>query len=365
MMASKSQLIGKPAVTVVVPCRNEVHHIETCLHSILQQAPPPGGFEIVVADGMSDDGTRDILKKMAAEETRLRFVDNPMRITPCGMNCGIRGSFGCWISIMGSHNRYAPDYLVRCLEAAQATGADNVGGAMFSEGEQPLQRAIAAAHHSSFSAGGARWHNPDYEGPADTVFGGFYKREVFERIGLFDEELVRNQDDELNLRLTRAGGKIWQSPRIRSWYHPRNSFAALFRQYTQYGYWKVRVIQKHKLPASWRHLVPGAYLFVLALLLLAAILCFLAGGPWRLPSLALLFSVVSYGLCVLAASVHAASNTEWRLLAFLPMVFPCYHVGYGYGFMRGVWDFVICRKRAGEQFGQLTRAAPPHVGTNR
>jgi len=104
------------------------------------------------------------------------------------------------------------------------------------------------------------------------VFGGFYRRQVFDRIGLFDEELVRNQDDELNLRLTRSGGRIWQSPKVKSWYSPRNSMSALFRQYTQYGYWKVRVIQKHKLPASWRHLVPGAFVGTLALLLTTGLL---------------------------------------------------------------------------------------------
>src|SRR5262249_3984141 len=150
----------------------------------------------------------------------------------------------------------------------EETGGDNVGGSMMCLGQSRLQKAIAAAHHSPFAVGGARWHDTRYEGPADTVFGGVYRREGFDRIGFLCEELVRNQDDEFHLRLTRAGGKIWHSPRIKSWYCPRGSFKALFQQYAQYGYWKVRVMQKHKLPASMRHLVPGCFmlsLFVLSL----------------------------------------------------------------------------------------------------
>lgn len=231
------------------------------MRSILAQHRPPGDFEIIVADGMSEDGTAEILGRLAQENPRLRVIDNPSQTTPCGMNIGIREAQGDYIAIMGAHNRYAPDYLCESVKVLEETQADNVGGAMICEAKSWMQRTIAAAHHSSFSVGGARWHDPDYEGPADTVFGGVYNREVFDRIGLFDEEFVRNQDDEFNLRLTRSGGKIWQSPRIKSWYCPRGSLAALFWQYRQYGYWKVRVIQKHRTPASLRQLVPGGFVF--------------------------------------------------------------------------------------------------------
>src|SRR5688572_1516136 len=216
-----------PTISIVIPCRNEQDHIETCLRSILDQERPRGDVEVIVADGMSTDGTREILQKLAIEDSRLRIVDNPRQITPCGMNAGIKEARGRYVAIMGAHNRYAPDYVCRSVEVLEETGADNVGGAMICEAESYTQRAIAAAYHSPFSAGGARWHNPEYEGPADTVFGGVYRCEVFERIGFFDEGLVRNQDDEFNLRLTRAGGKIWQSPRIRSWYQPRSSLLSL------------------------------------------------------------------------------------------------------------------------------------------
>jgi succinoglycan biosynthesis protein ExoA len=346
------QKVGNPAVSVVIPCRNEAKTLENCLRSILRQESPPGGLEVIVADGMSDDGTRDILAAIAAEDPRVRIVENPSRITPCGMNRAIQAARGQWIAIMGAHNRYAADYLVRCLEVARGTGADNVGGGMVAQGEGLVQRAIAAAHHSAFATGGARWHNPDYEGPCDTVFGGFYKRTVFDRIGMFDEELVRNQDDEFNLRLNRAGGKVWHSPKTRSWYRPRKSLLALFRRCKDDGYWKVRVIQKHKVPASWRHLVPGAFVFALISLGLVGSLGMLISAPGTLSHEAghiarLVFYCLSaaYAIAALFAAAMSARTQGPALFPILPAVFACYHFGYGYGFLRGVWDFVISKRK--------------------
>jgi glycosyltransferase involved in cell wall biosynthesis len=356
---------GKPTVTAVVPCRNEASHIEACLRSILNQEELPGGFEVIVADGMSNDGTREILQRMEAANPRLHVMDNPSRITPCGMNVAIRAGRGEWLAVMGAHNQYAPDYLRRCLETARESRADNVGGAMVAEGQTYIQRAIAATHHSAFSTGGARWHNPAYEGPADTVFGGFYRRDILDRIGLFDEELVRNQDDELNLRLTRAGGRIWQSPSIKSWYRPRRSLSALFRQYTQYGYWKVRVIQKHKVPASWRHLVPGGFLLALCLLVLLSSLevafqhfCDAPAAVYRWPAMGLCLLVGAYLVALLTASIQTAKKKGWLLLPVLPVVLGCYHFGYGYGFLHGIWDFHVHRKNPALHFGRLTRTGP-------
>ena len=297
---------------------------------------------------MSNDGTRDVLLKLARQNECLRVVDNPAQITACGMNAGIRVARGRYIAIMGAHNTYAPDYLRQCVEILEEQGVDNVGGAMICDATSLVQSAIAAAHHSSFSVGAARWHDIGYEGPADTVFGGVYRREVFDRIGLFDEELVRNQDDEFNLRLIRAGGKIWQSPRIKSWYVPRGSFGALFQQYMQYGYWKVRVVQKHKLPASLRHLVPGCFVLLLVLLPLLSL--------WRAHAIWIWLTLVAaYCLCNLIASALAAKPKAWKLFPLLPLVFATYHFSYGYGFLRGVWDFVIFRCGPGETYTRLTR----------
>lgn len=337
-----------PTVSIIIPCRNERDHIEACTRSILAQEPPPGGFEIIVADGMSDDGTRHILKRLAEENPQLQVVDNPGCIVPTGLNTAIRAARGRIIIRMDAHTEYASDYVRQCLAVLQETGADNVGGPWVAKGKGFVSRAIVAAFQSPFTAGGARGHDPGYEGVLDTVYLGCWPREVFARIGLFDEELVRNQDDEFNLRLTRAGGRIWQSPRIRSWYRPRDSLRSLFRQYMQYGYWKVRVIQKHKIPASIRHIVPACFILSLGVPLLLFPWWPFAAWGW-------LGLVGTYTVCNVAASFFTAACQGWTLFPILPLVFACYQFAYGYGFLRGIWDFVIWRRGPSRTYTKLTR----------
>jgi GT2 family glycosyltransferase len=340
--------VKKPLVSVIVPCRNEKDHIEICIRSILAQEHQYGEFELIVADGMSNDGTRQLLKRLGEKDARLRVIDNPGQVVATGLNSAIREAKGEIIIRMDAHTEYSQHYITQCLAVLQETGADNVGGPARTKSTDYMQSAICAAYHSPFSAGGARFHNVEYEGYVDTVPYGCWPREVFDRIGLFDEELVRNQDDEFNLRLTRMGGKIWQSPRIRSWYKPRGSLCALFRQYAQYGYWKVRVIQKHKLPASGRHLIPGCFALSLILLPLASVF-------W-LPAAWLFLGVLGiYFLCGSIASCFTAAANGWHFLPVLPIVFAVYHLGYGYGFLRGIWDFIIFKRGAARTYTKLSR----------
>jgi succinoglycan biosynthesis protein ExoA len=339
---------SKPMVSIVVPCRNERDHIETALKSILLQELPVGYFEVIVADGMSDDGTREIVREVANRDFRVRMVDNCGGIVSTGLNAAIREARGSIIVRMDAHTSYAPDYIRQCVEVLEKTAADNVGGPWIVQGKETIGKAIAAAFQSPFACGGARGHDPHYSGPVDTVYLGCWRREIFDRIGLFDEELVRNQDDELNLRLTRAGGKIWQSSKIKSWYMPRNSLVLLFRQYMQYGYWKVRVIQKHRMPASIRHVIPA--FFVITLISLAAI------SFWfRFAAIMCRFLLATYAACLVIASFRVATTDGWKLLPFLPIVFICYHFGYGYGFLRGVYNFIILRRQPQPAYTSLTR----------
>jgi succinoglycan biosynthesis protein ExoA len=338
----------RPLVSIVLPCRNERGYIEACLQSALNQEPPPGGFEILVADGMSTDGTRDYLRGMAREYPQIRLLDNPGRIVSTGLNAAIRAARGEIIVRMDAHSIYAPDYVRQCLAVMTETGADNVGGPMQTTAETFMERAIRAVFHSALAVGGARSHQTAYEGYVDTVIYGCWKKSLFDRIGHFDEELVRNQDDEFNLRLTRAGGKVYQSPRIRSWYHVRGSLPTLFRQYMQYGYWKTLVIRKHRMPASFRHIVPGA--FVASLCLMAALGLFWSPALWAGLALAALYSAAA-----LIVSLVTAARTQWVLLPVLPIVVGCFHVGYGYGFLRGVLDLVLLHNAPGTPFVQLTR----------
>ncbi len=249
---------------------------------------------------------------------------------------------------MDAHTEYAKDYIRQCIAVFQETGADNVGGPARTKSESYVQDAICAAYHSPFSVGGARFHNIEYEGYVDTVPYGCWHREIFDRIGFFDEELARNQDDEFNFRIILAGGKIWQSPEIQSWYKPRQSLLSLFQQYMQYGYWKVRVIQKHKYPASIRHLIPACFVFLLMLLPLLSLKWPVAGWGW-------LGLVGTYVVANLTASVLTAGWKGWKILPILPIVFSCYHFSYGWGCLRGIWDFVILRRFGGTTYTKLTR----------
>jgi glycosyltransferase involved in cell wall biosynthesis len=347
----------QPAVSIVVPCRNERDQIEATIRSVLAQESPDGGFEVIVADGMSDDGTRGILQELADEDPRLRIIDNPGRIVSTGLNRAIQAARGAIVARMDAHTEYASDYIRQCVTVLKETGSDNVGGPWVARGDGLVGSAIAAAFESSFGSGGARGHDADYSGLVDTVYLGCWPRDIFDRIGFFDEELVRNQDDEFNFRLKLAGGKIWQSPRIKSWYKPRASLRALFKQYMQYGYWKIRVIQKHKIPASPRHLVPGG--FVLLMLILPLISLWRPFAIW-----AWLGLVGMYAIGNIAASCVTAAGRGWKLFPLLPFVFACYHFGYGIGFLHGIWDLLVLRRRRPRRtHTDLTRASASNAIT--
>jgi len=335
-------------VSVVVPCRNERRYIEDFLRGVVAQEAEDISLEILVADGMSEDGTREIVREWTARDGRIILIDNTVRIVSTGLNAAIAVSRGAVIVRMDVHTDYAPDYLKQCVAVLKQTGTDNVGGPWRATGHGFLQEAIALAFQSPFSSGGAGSHRVDYEGPVDSVYLGCWRREVFERFGMFDEELVRNQDDEHNLRIVRGGGRLWQSPRIRSSYHPRDSLPSLFAQYAQYGYWKVRVIKKHRLPASLRHVVPGVFSAVLLLSL--------AMAPFsRVAAVVLGAAAGGYVIANLVASVATcARRAHWRFLPLMPAVLAAFHFGYGYGFLRGAWDFLV-RRRGSDGFSRLTR----------
>ena len=346
-----------PFVSIIIPCRNEVRMIEQCLNSVLRQEPPPGGMEVIVADGMSEDGTREILTRImqAASELRpepqspvVRVIDNPGRIVSTGLNAAIRAAKGNIIARMDAHTEFAPDYVRCCVEQLRNTGADNVGGPARTKPRTQLERAIAAAYHSPFSVGGAKFHDLGYEGWVDTVTYGCWRKETFHQFGGFDENLVRNQYDEHNLRIIRGGGKVWQSLAIKSWYRPRGSLRTLLKQYMQYGYWKVPVIRKHHLPASLRQLAPAGFLLFL-------VASGLGSFWWHGAGLVALVALLFYAAAVLAASVITATSSDWKLLPLLPLVFPCYHFGYGYGFLCGLGAFALGRGGSKARFKQLTR----------
>ncbi|MCE1191856.1 MAG: glycosyltransferase family 2 protein [Acidovorax sp.] len=333
-------------ISVIVPCRNERGHIDAfCDSALAQQLPPGWRMEVLIADGESDDGTREHLLQRCAHDARLVLVDNPGRIVSTGLNACIARAQGQVIARMDVHSQFAPDYLAQCLEALERTGADNVGGPWVAQGAGPTGAAIAAAFQCRWVVGGARSRDTDYEGEVDTVYLGCWRRSVFERFGGFDEALVRNQDDEHNLRLRLGGARIWQSRHIRSVYTPRDSLAHLFAQQRQYGYWRPFVMRKHGQPGSLRQLVPAVFVA-------AAGACTLA-LPWSAAPLAAL--ALAYGSYVLLASCAAARAAgRWSLLPRLPAAIAAFHAGYGLGTWRGLWDLARARGPS-SHFARITR----------
>ena len=337
-------------VSIIMPVRNEARHIIQCLEAVLGQDFPADSMEVIIADGLSDDGTLEKLEEFARRDRRVRVIANRGRIVSTGLNAAIKVARGDIIVRLDAHTEYAEDYVRQCVKTLRESGAQNVGGAWRATGRTYFQKAIALAFQSPFSSGGAGSHDVDYEGEVDSVYLGCWRKSTLEKLGGFDEELVRNQDDELNLRLIRMGGRIWQSPFIKSSYYPRGSLIALFRQYAQYGYWKVRVIQKHKLPASVRHLVPGSFLFTIGVLGILSLFSYLA-------RVSLVGLVVLYGAATMAASFMTCRRiATLACLPVMPIVFMMYHWGYGYGFLRGMVDFILLRKGGSNSFTQLTRA---------
>lgn len=313
-----------------MPIRNEAGRIAGTLASVLDQDVDPERLEVLVVDGCSEDDTRAVVAATAAGDPRVRVLDNPEGIVPTAMNRGLAEARGDVIVRVDGHCALPRDYLRRCEELLSETGADCVGGMIESlpSGDGVVARAIALAMASRFGTGAGFRVGAAEPGPVDTLAFGAYRREVFDRIGTFDEELVRNQDDELNLRLTRTGGVIWMDPSLRSRYWTRADLRSLWRQYFQYGVFKVRVAQKHRGVASWRHLAPLALVLALgggtglALLMRRRWPLLLVAGP--------------YAGATLAAAV-VTGRDDPPTVVVLPACFACLQLSYGTGWLAGLW----------------------------
>jgi glycosyltransferase involved in cell wall biosynthesis len=329
-------------VSIICPCRNEIGHIDAFLHAVTQQKATEFDLEILVADGESDDGTAEVLATWRAREPRISIIPNSGRIVSTGLNAAIRVARGEIIVRMDVHTEYANDYVAQCVMTLEQSRAVCVGGPWLAKGRSLRQSAIASAFGSTFGSGGAKSRRADHAGPVDTVYLGAWRRTDLIALGGFDETLVRNQDDELCLRITRSGGTVWQSPTIRSFYMPRDSFHALRRQFYQYGYWKAAVIRKHRLPSSLRQLMPTLFMTLLVTLaifgLFAPLLAVLGAGL-----------LIAY---IAAAAVTAFVVSESYRPASLMLVvlsIACMHFGYGLGFAHGVLDFLILRREQAEE----------------
>jgi succinoglycan biosynthesis protein ExoA len=316
-----------------MPVRDEARFIERSLGCVLRQDYPPERMEVLVVDGMSGDATRDLVSALARREPHapaVTILDNPAGIVPSALNIGIERAPGDVVIRVDGHTEIAPDYVRRCVEVLRETGAHNVGGPQLGVGDGLLGRATALAANSPFGTGGARFRAADTAGWVDTVYMGAYPREVLRRLGGFDEELVRNQDDELNFRLVQAGGRIWLDPSIRCVYHSRENLGGFWRQYYEYGKFKVRLMQKRGGLPALRN--AGPPLLVLATAASLALAAATRRRPWVAAVLG------PYAAANLAASV-AAARRDVPALPALPLAFGAIHFGYGTGFLAGLWKW--------------------------
>ncbi len=347
----------QPYASVVIPCLNEAAHIGACLDALASQQGAEPGFEVLVVDGGSDDGTREILGRRTETDRWLRVLDNPERITPVAMNMGIDAANADVVIILGAHAEVAPDFVRRNLEALRAHPESAcVGGVVEQVHGDELSRRIGLALSSPFGVGDARFRTGGVAGHVDTVAFGAYRKVVLDELSGFDAALVRNQDDELNFRLTETGWRIWFDPRIRSTYHARSTYGQLFRQYRQYGFWKVFVNKKHLTVTTWRQLAPAAMLLGTAVL--AILSCAHGAFPNAAPFLTLALPALAtlWGMWILGALIAVAlAGIPLKDVLGVMRTFFVLHMAYGWGYCEGIWRLVLMRRAPSADFKSLTR----------
>lgn len=318
-----------PKASVIVPIRNEARFIEDNLKSLLNQTYPSDRVEILVVDGMSDDGTREKLEALSKKFPQVRRLDNPSKIVASAFNIGICESAGEIILIVGGHTVVAPNYIeegIRILqERPEVWGS---GGPVQPLAKTLFGRAVALAMSHPFGIGNATHRYPKFEGYAFGSAFPFFRKSLFDEVGLYDERLVRNQDDELLLRLQIRGMKNYISPKVQSSYYVRESPAQLFRQYLQYGFWRIPVLIKHKRPASLRQLAP---LVFYSLVFLGLSLALIVGRP----TVALLLPSIYLSALILGCLSRIRTHGV-RVALLAPLAMIIMHFAYAVGMFRGL-----------------------------
>lgn len=324
-----------PGVSYVMPVLNEVEHVEAAVRSLLAQ-DYPGEVEVILALGPSIDGTNELIAAMSAQDPRIRFLDNPVGSTPAGLNVAIRASVFPVVIRVDAHSVLTPDYTAVAVETLLRTGADNVGGIMLAEGSTPFERAVAFAYGSPVGLGGGSHHVGGEEGPSETAYLGVFQRHRLLEVGLFDEDIKRGQDWELNRRLRQTGGTVWFTPRLTVTYRPRSSLRRLTRQFVATGMWRGELARRFPAQNSLRYFVPPVAVVAMLLgTLLGAVGIVTAalGGATR-PLLG--FAVPAlYLLGVLAIALACIPRLGAGAALRLLVVLPCIHIGWGLGFVIG------------------------------
>ena len=338
MSQAPGTALSAPTLSIVIAARNEAPYIERNLRSLLANDYPADRVEIIVVDGMSTDGTADVVRRLARQAGNIRLLENPLKITPVAFNLGIAHIRCDIVFFLAVHASVTPEFLRRSVQAlGEHPAAWCAGGAIQTISETFVGQAISAALSCPVGVGNAKFRLGGHKGYVDTVTFCCYWRWVFDRIGLFDEQLVRNQDDEFNLRLILAGGKIYMDGDIVSYYYSRGSLQKLARQYYQYGFWRIRTIEKHRRPAALRQWAPMAFVCALTAMIAAA-------QVWRPMTGALAGFAGLYAMTLVAGAVDVARKSGIRHASLAPLVFMTLHFCYGLGSVHGVLTFLVFRR---------------------
>lgn len=324
-----------PSVSIIIPCFNEQTTIRQLLEAIYAQTFPLADLEVVIADGMSTDGTRAEIAAFADSNQglHLAIVDNLKRHIPAGLNCALKETRGEIIVRLDAHSLPYPNYIERCVADLEAGLGENVGGVWeIRPGAKTwVAQSIAVAAAHPLGVGDALYRHTEKSALVDTVPFGAFKRELLALVGFFDETLLTNEDYEFNARIRKSGGKVWLDPTIRSVYFARATLAGLAKQYFRYGFWKWRMLRRYPNTLRWRQGLPP--LFVLSLLCLGILGIFLS-----LFRVLLALEIILYLFTLTAAGIQSAfMQRKYALFFGLPLAISFMHIFWGAGFL---WSMI-------------------------
>ncbi|SFS07902.1 Glycosyltransferase, catalytic subunit of cellulose synthase and poly-beta-1,6-N-acetylglucosamine synthase [Microbacterium sp. cf046] len=323
-------------VTFVMPVLNERAYLRRAVETVLAQ-DVEGPTELVLALAPSTDGTTELARELAADD-RIVLVDNPEADIPIGLNRAIRAGRYPTIVRVDAHSELEPGYTTRALETLNRVGAANVGGVMKADGRTPFQRAVARAYNSPIGLGGGAYHGGAHEGEAESAYLGVMRRSVLEEVGLFDESIRRGEDWELNLRIRRAGYRVWFDPSLAVTYWPRESWTRLVRQFSATGRWRGELVRRYGRGNSVRFFAPPALVLALVLSLLVGILqaTGVVTSWWAVAASVVYLPVIAYAVLIIVVAIGSGGGTGWRDKLWTLAVLPTMHLSWGAGFIIGV-----------------------------
>lgn len=320
-----------------MPVLNEERYLEAAVESVLAQ-DVDGPAELILALGPSTDGTDAIAERLAASDARIRLIANPAADIPVGLNLAIGSAVYPTIVRVDAHSALEAGYTRRAMDTLARERAANVGGVMRADGRTPFQRAVARAYNSPVGLGGGAYHSGGGAGPAESAYLGVLRRAVLDEIGGFDETIRRGEDWELNLRIRRAGYRVWFDPALSVTYWPRERWTRLVRQFRSTGTWRGELVRRYGRRNSLRFFAPPALVVVVALAIVVAALQLtgILSGGWALAASVVYLPLVAYGILVIGYALSAHAGPGMRERAWAIVVLPSMHLAWGTGFVHGL-----------------------------